>query len=345
MITGAGWISAGPGYRRHLFRGRALIDGSAGLSWRAYKIAQARLEFPYLASEKLQVGVQGFWHDYTQVRYFGSGRESLETGATDYRVKATDIVGYGRWRLTPQLAVTGEGGWLARPMLLPSAGSFDRDEPDTTRVYAEEAAASLLEQPAFAHVGGAIAYDSRDHASYPTSGGFYRAGAATYRDRSEGAFTFDRVEVEAARFVPLARNRGVLALHWWTVLSHTAADRAVPFYFLPSLGGHNTLRGYADYRFHDRHLMVVNVESRWALFPHIDGAVFFDAGSVAARIRDLDFSRTSPGFGLRVHTSKSTLARFDVGRSEEGWRFMLKLSDPLRFGRVNRRTAPLPFVP
>src|SRR5687768_8181946 len=48
MITGSGWISAGPGYRRHVSRRRALFDVSAALSWRAYKIGQGRLEFPHL---------------------------------------------------------------------------------------------------------------------------------------------------------------------------------------------------------------------------------------------------------------------------------------------------------
>jgi hypothetical protein len=345
MITGAGWVAAGPGYRRHLFGGRALVDASASLSWRAYKIAQASVELPYLHHDRFKVGVHGLWHDYTQVGYFGTGGESLEAGATDYRVKATDIVAYAQWTPASKLSVTGAGGWLARPALLASAGPFDRDRPDTMVVYATDPAASLLEQPTFLHAAGAVAYDSRDHASYPTAGGLYRVGAATYRDREADAFDFGRFEVEAARFVPLVRNRGVLALHWWTVLSHTRTDQAVPFYFLPGLGGHNTLRGYADYRFHDRHMMAVTVESRWVLWPHVDAAVFFDAGNVAAKVRDLDVARTSAGFGLRVHTSTTTLARFDVGRSKEGWRFMLKLSDPLRFARLHRRTAPLPFVP
>ena len=35
----------------------------------------------------------------------------------------------------------------------------------------------------------------------------------------------------------------------------------MPFYLLPGLGGHNTLRGYADYRFHDRHLLAGTIES------------------------------------------------------------------------------------
>jgi outer membrane protein assembly factor BamA len=272
----------------------------------------------------------------------GEGHGCASSGLRRARQRG---IAYGSWSPIPKLAITGSGGWLARPTLLTSAGPFDRDEPDTTFIYSSETAASLIEQPTYLHVDGAVAWDSRDHPSYPTVGGFYRAEGGTYRERANDAYTFERFEVEAAQFVPVAKNRGVLALHWWTVLSHTGSDQAVPFYFLPGLGGHNTLRGYADYRFHDRHLMVVNAESRWALFPHVDGAVFFDAGSVAAKVRDLDFARTSAGFGFRVHTSKTTLVRFDVGRSEEGWRFLLKLTDPLRFGRLNRRTVPLPFVP
>src|SRR5262249_11880334 len=42
MITGAGWISIGPGYRKHLFDERAFVDGSAAISWHGYKMAQAR---------------------------------------------------------------------------------------------------------------------------------------------------------------------------------------------------------------------------------------------------------------------------------------------------------------
>src|SRR5438067_96867 len=44
MITGSGWISAGPGYRHHLFDGRALVTASGAVSWKVYKMAQARFE-------------------------------------------------------------------------------------------------------------------------------------------------------------------------------------------------------------------------------------------------------------------------------------------------------------
>ena len=345
MITGAGWISAGPGYRQHLFKGHVLVDGSAAISWRAYKIAQARVELPYLADERLVVGAKGLWQDFTQVRYYGAGPYTLETGVSDYRIETIDAVGYATWKAFRHLDVMGSAGWLGRPTLFRSAGPFDRDEPDAMSLYASDSAADLATQPTYLHASAGVTFDTRDHPSYPIRGDLYRTGVATFRDRLDGTYTFDRFEFEAARFMPLARERGVFAVHWWTVLSHTGANREVPFYLLPSLGGHNTLRGYADYRFHDRHLMVVNAESRWALFPHLDGAVFFDAGSVATRVRDLDFGRTAAGFGVRVHTHSITLARFDIARSQEGWQFMMRLSDPCRLGRLSRRTMAIPVVP
>jgi outer membrane protein insertion porin family len=243
------------------------------------------------------------------------------------------------------LSVNAATGWLWSPTLRTSAGPFDRDEPDTLDLYAHESGVSRLEQPSYLHADAGVTFDNRDHPSYPTGGSVARFSAATFRDRDRGTYSFDRVELEAAHFLSVAGDRGVIALHGWTVLSHTADDRVVPFYLMPGLGGHNTLRGYSDYRFHDRHLLVFNVESRWALLRHVDGAVFFDAGNVASRVGDLGFGRQSVGAGLRLHTAVSTLARFDVAHSAEGWRAMLRLSDPFRMSRHKSRTAPIPFVP
>src|SRR5512133_3605586 len=79
MITGAGWISAGPGYRRHFLNGHLFVDGSAAISWRAYKDAQARIEVTDLARNHATLGFQARWQDLTQVNYFGIGSDSLES--------------------------------------------------------------------------------------------------------------------------------------------------------------------------------------------------------------------------------------------------------------------------
>jgi hypothetical protein len=343
-ITGAGWITVGPGYRGYPWKHRAVIDMSAAVTWRAYKIAQARVEFPHLANGRLTVGSKAQWQDFTQVRYFGAGRDSQESGASDYRVQASNVVGYTAWRPRADLMLAATVGWLSRPSISSSIGPFDRDEPDTTTRHFGEPGTDVTRYPRYTHAELSIVNDSRDHPSYTTRGGVARAAWSTYRDQPTSAFAFDRTEVEVAYFAPLFR-RVVIGVHAWGVFSHTREGRSIPFYMLPSLGGHNTLRGYADYRFHDRHLVVGNLEARVPLFAHVDVAAFYDAGNVAARVEDLDFDRESFGGGVRLHTDKTTVARFDVARSTEGWRFVLKLTDPFRLRRLAKRTALLSFVP
>lgn len=342
MITGSGWIAAGPGYRHHLFAGRAIADVSGAISWRTYKAAQARLEFPKLANDRLLVGSKVLWRDYTQVRYFGLGPDTLVSDISDYRVRSTNVVGYGTWQFNPVVSVGASLGWLSRPRLSSSAGLFDRGDPDTLTTHPEDPAVSLPHQPQFGHGEVYLAVDSRDNDSYPTRGGVARVSWSTYRDHSSLGFGFNRYEGEAAYFLPVFR-RGVLAVRGWGVF--TGEGSKVPFYMLPGLGGNNTLRGYDDYRFHDRHFIAGNIESRWALFEHVDAALFFDAGNVAPRASALNFDRTSYGVGLRVHTRTSTLGRFDVAHSPEGWRVLFKLSDSFRLGRHSIRTAVIPFVP
>jgi outer membrane translocation and assembly module TamA len=127
-----------------------------------------------------------------------------------------------------------------------------------------------------------------------------------------------------------------------------ASDHAVPFYLLPSLGGKNTLRGFPDYRFHDRAMDVFNVESRWAVMPHVDLAAFVDAGHVAPRLSDLWGSdlKASVGAGVRVHNVRSTLGRLDIARSSEGWYLIFKLTEMFKRATPDSgRTALIPFVP
>ena len=345
MVTGAGWISLGPGYRRHLLGGHAVADVSTALSWRGYKTAQARIEWPSIADDHVVLGSQVRWSDLTQITYFGAGPDTLETQRSDYRLQTIDTVLYATVRRNNLVSLTGGVGWLARPAISSSTGPFDRDLPNTADLFSSEPGARLVRQPRFLHGDLALAADTRDEPGHPSRGGLYRAALSGFRDLEDGAFTFDQYQLEGAHFMPFWAGRMVLAVHGWGVFSSTAAGRDVPFYLLPSLGGHNTLRGYTDYRFHDRNLLSVNVESRWALFRHVDAAVFADAGNVAARASDLDLRRTSYGTGVRLHSGASTIARCDIGKSDEGWHFMFRLNDPLRLSRIARRTAAMPFVP
>lgn len=343
IITGAGWISVGPGYRRHLFGGHALIDASAAISWRAYKEAQARFELPDLAANRVTLGAQVRWQDFTQVNYFGLGSNTLESERSEYRLKDTDVLGYGAFRATEWLSVTGRFGWLKKPTLSSPTGPFDRDFPNALQVFAGEPGVS--DPTSFLHGDVGVAVDWRDHADYPRRGGLYRASAGLYSDRDLDQFTFRRYDAEAVQVVPIVGDKWLVTLHGWGVVSDTSDGNTVPFYMLPSLGGNLTLRGFNDFRFHDRNLLFASAESRWAIFRQVDAAVFFDAGNVAPRIGDLDLKKTSYGAGLRVHGRTSTIGRLDVGHSVEGWKVFFSMNDLLALRRRSERATIVPFAP
>lgn len=345
MITGSGWISAGPGYHHKFADSRGLADASAAISWRAYKIAQARVEYHAIGGDTLTVGAQGIWQDLTQVHFYGIGADSLKSNGSAYRMKDVDTIAWVRYNLH-RLVLGATLGYLDRPTISSPTGPFHAGFEDARQLFGAAGAPGLVDPASFLHADFSVAADSRDDAEHATRGGMYRADMSIYSDRDSGQYSFQRYQLEGVQYLPIVPTHNwVLALHGWLVGSDSADGKAIPIYMLPSLGGHNTLRGYEDYRFHDRNMLLASVESRWAAWEHLDTVLFLDTGSVAPRLSDLDLSKTSIGVGLRVHTRRATFGRLDLGHSKEGWRLVFKMDDPFALHRLSRRLAWAPFVP
>lgn len=327
MVPGAGWLQGGPGYRQWFGKDAMLLDGSVAYSWNQYKTAQARVLLPKLARSRIALGGQVRWVDFGEIDYFGAGPDSRETDLTTFGIEATHVVAQATLRPTRWFSIDAEIG-----ALLPTVkgGSLDRDGGD--------------DQPTFVPTQLSMTVDTRNFPQHPTSGVLLRAAGAHYDDREGGAFTHRRYEGEAAAFVPMFGERAVLAVHS-LVVTTPREDGTVPFYMLPSLGGANSLRSFADYRFHDRNLLLANAELRLALMTHLDLALFADAGNVAPRVQELDLDKQSYGVGFRLHTRRQTFARVDVANGVEGWRFLFRLTDPLAFARLERRASVVPSVP
>jgi outer membrane protein assembly factor BamA len=104
----------------------------------------------------------------------------------------------------------------------------------------------------------------------------------------------------------------------------------VPFFLQPTLGGSNSVRGLLTYRLRDRHLLLLQAEYRFELNAFMTGAVFYDAGRVAARRRDLGVNdlSTSYGFGLRFGFMSNVSLRTEVALGgADGARFLFKFND------------------
>jgi hypothetical protein len=344
-IAGSGWLSAGAAYRQDLFAGRAFIDGSVGASVRAYRTAQATFEWPRLLGRDIAVGSQVVWNDFTQVSYFGTGADSLDAMRSQYRIHYADVIGYATARPNDALSLEAWGGSLANITVATATGPFRRDLPYTGDLFPNEPVLALSDIPRFTHAGFGFTVDTRDYYGYPRHGGVYRAAWNGYWASANEPFDFSRVEAEALKLVPLMEERWTLALHGWGVFTGAIDDQTVPFFMMPTLGGNSSLRAEHAYRFADRHMLLTTIESRLHLTEHLDGALFVDAGSVAARVGDLDVSTRNVGGGIRLHTRTKTLARLDISRGDTGWRFAFNLNDTFRLSRLNRRSTTLPFNP
>ena len=88
----------------------------------------------------------------------------------------------------------------------------------------------------------------------------------------------------------------------------------MPFYFMPTLGGNDTLRGFREYRFRGPHAILAQGEYRWEIWSGFDAALFYDAGKVANRREDLDFEdlESDYGIGFRFNTNNGVILRVDA---------------------------------
>jgi outer membrane protein assembly factor BamA len=338
LIGGSG-ASVGPGYRRYLSRDRLLVDVSGAVSWRRYQMLQGHIEWPRGIGERVSLGANVKYQDFTQINFFGVGSDTLKADQTDYRLKYLDAGGFGTLHAKSWLTVTGRAGVMRRADISRGTSTL---HPSTEERFDEQSAPGLTNQPNYVHADLAIEADTRDAPGYPSSGGRYRASLAAFHDRDFSRYSFRRVEIEAAHYLPIT-GHSVAAIRGRVDVSQTAAGQQVPFFLLPALGGTQTLRGYSDYRFRDRDLLLVNAEYRWRVARALDAAIFYDAGAVAPAAAAVSMStwKKDYGVGVRMHSKTHLLMRLDVARGNEGTRAAVSFTPPLSFSR--RSVAP--YVP
>jgi AAA family ATP:ADP antiporter len=295
-----GGAAFGPGYRAR-FGDSGRFDAHAGWSVRNYKAADATLTLPTFASGRATVIARGSWRDAPDVRFYGVGNDSPNE-RTGFSYAASTVGVASRVKAAGPLAL---------------GGGFD-----ATRIEAGPAQGSAVVAARPTYVIGRLfaEIDSRTSPLYTRRGSLYRVEWSDHRQTNAGAYTFGRFDAEVQQFVPIFRERWVVALRALATTTTTAAGQAVPYFLMPDLGGSHTLRGYSAWRFRDRNRLLLSGEYRWTAGPFVDMALFLDAGKVAARAADLDFSglKKTYGIGISFHTLTSTLTRIEVARTPEG---------------------------
>jgi surface antigen Omp85-like protein len=319
-IYPGGGLALGLGFRQ-FFAGESVFDIKGLYSIKSYKQVEVGTRIPWHMSGKVNFGVRGGFLDATQVGFFGIGPDTLRGDRANFRIKET----YGGATLH---ARPGVGRLEAEVML----EDYKNEEglgraPSIETVFDGITAPGLFRDLTYIHSQGTAAIDWRTSPGYSRVGGYYGVTFHDYNDRDK-TYSFRRVDGELIQHVPLLRETWVLSFRG-RVQSTVGDDDLVPYFLLPYLGSGTSLRGYPTGRFRDRHALLTSAEFRWiASRVGLDMAIFYDAGKVANRREDLDFSdlKSDWGIGLRFHGPTVTPLRIEGAKAKEGWRLVISSS-------------------
>lgn len=324
-IAPGGGLGAGLEYDGR-FDGRWRATADASLTVRESWSTQATAGYH---GTRASVEAYGRLRDLPQLDFFGLGNGSDLDNRSNFRLREGVVGGRLAIRPIPWLTIGGrlEGLWpdvrSERSSRIPTIESrFDDSE-----------APGLVSQPSFLRYQASLDVEIPSAAGEGLhQGARYRIAYALYSDRELDQYSFRRLDLEAqqrfALFGPLRR----LTLHGWVSLTQTDDGNAVPFYLESTLGGkwnlqgvhetllgsdgtEATLRGFRNFRFRDRYLLLLQAEYRIPMWGPVDATLFAEAGKVTDRRRDLDLAdlKRSAGFSLSLMRGPATAARVDVG--------------------------------
>ena len=320
-ITPGSGFAGGLGYRRpQLFGGHVDFSAFAAESVQRYWMVEARLRMPRLANEKVDVELYGQGSDFPRERFYGLGPDSLRSNETIYRIGNVVVGGSVAYRPTTWLAFGGGTEVLTPDLRAPT------DRIPVDQRFDEASAPGLASQPRFLHYSTLAEVNYREPRGNPRAGGRYAVELHRYDDQEDGRYTFDRVEVDLQQYISLLRQRRVLALHAFGSFSDPGPG-GVPFYMQRTLGGPDDLRGFRRFRFRDANQVLFQAEYRWEIFTAVDGAIFYDAGTVAPHARDIDLGSMDSDFGIgfRFGTRNGVFMRIEGAfGSREGKHFIMR---------------------
>lgn len=338
LATGGGFALGPEYFRDDLAKGRINARGAYQMTFNGWSKADLELNFLMKKHSPFWAQFYAVRHNYNSLNYYGPGSESAKTGRSNYRLEDVAADGTaGASLLKGKVLLAGSGGYLRVNV---GPGADDRFV-SSDLIYTESATPGISTQPRFLRGGGYAEFDTTDVRTGPRSGTYVGVNYSHYMDREGGRYSFDRVDLDLQQYIPLFNKRRVIALRNRTSNAWAASGKRVPFYMQPVVGGSDHLRGFRPYRFYDNSAMTWNVEYRWEIFAGLDMALFYDAGHVASRMRDLSFRslETSWGFGFRGNARNSVFLRFDVGFSHEGFQIWFKFNDAFFPRRVISSSA------
>ena len=328
-VATSGGIGAGLGYNSPKDTGW-FQEGKAMVTFRRYWSLEGEAGHRS-SSKRAQLGAFGAVRHMGKLSYYGIGPDTDVDTRAAFRLRETALGTRGWFRPVPAVRL---GASLSAYM--PDLGRSNSSRiPSIESVFGDVTVPGLEAEPTFGRYRGFVEFrhPTPDNSDAPEDANHYRGAYQiafeAVRDHETGQHNLHRWEGEVQQRFPGLRAGQRLTLHGFIASTNTGAD--VPFYMLYTLGGSGglktfrpdmlgsddtraSLRGFNNFRFRDRNLVLMQAEYRIPLHKYVDSTVFVDAGQVAPRTSEL-FShlRANTGFSLSYMRKGRTLGRMDVG--------------------------------
>jgi len=315
-ITAGSGLAVGPGYRAsQRFGGAVDFSTFAMGSIKKYWIAEGRVQLPRLAGGHVGLDAHVQSYDFQEELFFGVGSDSARDDLVHYGFRNTVVGGSAAVRPTPWLTFSGSADFLN-----PRVETATDDAEWIGSRFDDSTAPGLIDQPDFMRYETAIDVNFREPRGNPRSGGRYLFTYQRFDDLDLNTYSFQRAEADVQHYIPLLRDRRIIALRAMASVSDADDGARVPFYYQRTLGGPDDLRGFHRFRFRDTHALLFQAEYRWEIFTAVDGAIFYDAGKVASRVEDLTLKdlESDYGIGFRFGTANGVFLRVEAAFGSSG---------------------------
>jgi len=147
---------------------------------------------------------------------YGLGPDTSLGDRSSYLQEETRVYLRTGYQFTPNFVCIVNAGYQANEIRGGKSSRF----PSTEELFDETAAPGLTRVPDYARFGTQLFVDFRDEPGNPHRGFMVAAAYERFEDRTEDAFSFDRVGLDARGYVPLGSPQRILALRS-ALLAHT----------------------------------------------------------------------------------------------------------------------------
>ncbi len=306
------------------------VKASAAASTKTYFSGDVSLRFPgtigqngYFKAHGPYVELQARRRVFPQEDFFGLGPDSLSSNRSDYALRDTlglVVTGYDRGNFHIGVGA----GYLDA-----STGSgTDARMPSSTEIFTSDQMPGVTDRGGFLVIEPFVEYATIDPAIEDLSGGRYRLSVTEYQDRRHDRYSFRRWDADLRHYLTFVKETRTIAVRAWAASAVAQDGNEVPFYLQPTLGGGRTLRSYRSFRFRDTTALLLQGEYRWRINHFVQGALFYDTGSVGSGLDDLGDLERSYGIALRAGGRMGSAFRVEMAfGGREGNRLQLSFGD------------------